>query len=340
MIRVLVTGSTGGLGANLVAALNQRGVDVIGLRRQSSPSDAVDDLQMTPVTGDVLNLDSLRRAMDGVDWVFHAAAISDDWNYPVEQLYRVNVEGTRNVLQAALEAGVKRFVYTSSTAALGVPPVKREPIDETAQFNIPPENWHYGYSKHLAEQVVQEYVGKGLHATIVLPAAVMGPRDLKFISGQLIARVIKQPFLPFPDGGLNFIDSRDAAAGHIAAAEKGEAGERYILAGHDMTHIESVKRIGEVLGVPVRTVTIPQFVIPPFGKVINILHRLRVNIPIERGRILISREYLYYDNSKAIRELGLQVRPFSESVYSAYRWYVEHNYFERWQIPAHALPSV
>jgi dihydroflavonol-4-reductase len=156
----------------------------------------------------------------------------------------------------------------------------------------------------------------------------------------LIARVIKQPIQPFPDGGLNFIDSRDAAAGHITAAEKGRVGERYILAGHDMTHIEAVKRIGEVLGIPVRTVTIPQFVIPPLGKVINILHRLRVNIPIERGRILISREYLYYDNSKAVRELGLQVRPFSESVYSAYRWYVEHNYFERWQIPAHALPSI
>jgi dihydroflavonol-4-reductase len=335
MTRALVTGSTGGVGANLVAALNARGIDVVGLRRKSSPNDAVEGLKLDFAVGDILDAASLPPAMEGVDWVFHVAAIADDWNYPAETVYRVNVEGTRNVLEAALAAGVKRLVLTSSSSALGIPTRDGELMTEENQFNLNPRDWAYGHSKHLAEQLMREYVDRGLHAVSVLPSAVMGPRDLKFISGELLVRALKREIFPLPDGGLNFIDVRDLVEGHIAAAEKGRAGERYVLAGHNMTHGESLAIIGQVLSVPIQRIKVPRWVLPPLAEVVTLLHKMGVKLPVERGRVLLSGKFIYYDNAKAVRELGLAVRPFAETVRDAYQWYAEHRYFEKRGIALH-----
>ena len=329
MTRALVTGCTGGLGANIVAALNRRGVEVVGLRRSSSPFDAVADLDFETVVGDLLAPQSLRRAMQGVDWVFHAAAIADDWHYEADAVYRVNGHGTRNVLDAALEAGVSRVVYTSSTAALGKPRPGQPLMDEHNTFNLDPADFPYGHSKHRAEGIVQEYVARGLDVVSVLPAAIMGPRDLKFISGELLVRVLKRQIMPFPQGGLNFIDIRDCAEAHIAAAERGRRGERYVLGGHNMTHRETLGIVGRVLGVRVRHVEMPRRLLPALAEVIMLLKRLGAEIPLERGRVLLSGEFLYYDSSKARQELGLQARPFAESVRDAYDWYLANGYLER-----------
>lgn len=329
MIRALVTGSTGGLGANLVAALNQRGIEVVGLRRKTSPQDAVGDLQMTQVVGDITDLESLRPAVEGVDWVFHAAAIADDWNFPAEVIYQVNVGGTRNMLTAALDAGVKRFVLTGSTAALGKPTHDKSLMDESSVFNIKPEVWPYGYSKHLAAQMLAEFIEKGLEAVSVLPSAVMGPRDLKFICGELIVRVLKRELMPLPEGGINFIDMRDCVEAHIAVAEKGRPGERYVLAGHNMTHGETLQIIGDVVGVQPRRIKIPRWTLPPLSVLVDGLHKAGFKLPIERARVLLSGEYMYYDNDKAVQELGLRIRPFAETVHDAYQWYVDHGYLEK-----------
>lgn len=340
MTRALVTGSTGGVGANLVAALNMRGIEVVGLRRRTSPDDAIEGLSMTPVIGDILDPASLYPAMEGVDWVFHVAAIADDWHFPAETVLRVNVEGTRNVLAAAHAAGVKRFVLTGSAAALGVPTPDRPLMDESHQFNLRPDLWPYGYSKHLAGQVLTEFAEKGLHAISVLPTAVLGPRDVKFISGELIVRAVRREIFPLPDGGLNFIDMRDVAEGHIAAAERGKPGERYLLAGHNLSHTETLRIIGEVLDIPVRRVRVPRRLLPLMAGIVALLCRVGVRMPIERARVLLSGKFMYYDNSKAVRELGLTVRPFAETVRDTYRWYAEHGYFERRGIPASALPAI
>ncbi len=340
MTRALVTGSTGGVGANLIAALNTHGVEVVGLRRRTSPNDAVGDLRLTFVTGDILDLASLRPAMEGVDWVFHVAAIADDWNFPAQTVYKVNVEGTQNVLEAAYRAGVKRFVFTSSAAALGRPRRGRLLLTEQDEYNLRPEEWPYGYSKYLAMQIVEEYAGKGLHAVSVLPTAILGPRDVKFISGELLVRALRREVFPLPDGGVNFVDSRDVAAGHIAAAEHGRPGERYILGGHNLTHSEILRTISEVLGIPIRCVRIPRWALPVLAEAVGVLLKLGVHLPIERTRVLLSGEYMYYDNSKAVRELGLTPRPFAETVADAYRWYVEHGFFARRGIPRSSLPSL
>jgi dihydroflavonol-4-reductase len=329
MVRALVTGSTGCLGSNLVAALNERGVDVVGLRWKDAPTIAVEDLDLELVAGDVLDIDTLHPAMEGVDWVFHVAGIADDWNHWAEQVYRTNVEGTRNVVQAAWEAGVKRFVYTSSAAALGVPAPGREILDETCEFNIPPEDWVYGHSKYLAEEILHEYVDRGLHAVLVMPTALMGRGDLSFIGGQIIIWALKGQWFALPDGGSNFIDARDAAEAHVAAAERGQPGERYLLGGHNMSHTALAKVVEQVLSVRIRSLRIPGWALPAMAEGVGLLRRLGVRLPIGRTRVRLSAKYMYYDNSKAVRELGLDTRPFAESVRDAFQWYVDHGILSR-----------
>lgn len=335
MTRALVTGSTGFLGANMVAALNERQIDVVGLRRKNSPEDAIEGLKLTFVVGDILDPESLVAAMKDVDWVFHAAAVADYWRTPEKIIYQVNVDGARNVLDAALKARVKRVVLTSSSAALGMPTPQRPVLDETDQFSIPPKEFPYGHSKHVAEQVMKEYVEKGLAAVSVLPAAVIGPRDLKFNAGELIAQALKPtlPFLPMPRGGLNFIDVRDCVVGHIAAAEKGRTGERYLLAGRNFTHRESLEIVNRVLGTSVPIVEIPRWMIGTMAELVGLLQKMGAKLPVDKGRVVHSKEFIYYDNSKAVKELGLTARPFAESVRDAYLWYAENNYLAKRGIP-------
>ncbi len=335
MTRALVTGSTGFLGANLVAALNERQIEVVGLRRKNSPEDAIEGLKLTFVVGDILDPDSLVTAMKGVDWVFQAAAVADYWRTPEEVIYRVNVDGARNVLDAALKTKVKRVVMTSSSAALGMPTKERPILDETDQFHMPPKEFPYGHSKHVAEQVMKEYVERGLDAVSVLPAAVIGPRDLKFNAGELIAQALKPtlPVLPLTKGGLNFIDVRDCVNAHIAAAEKGRTGERYLLAGHNFTHRETMQMVNQVLGTSLTIVEMPRWMIGPMAELVGLLRGLGAKLPLDKGRVLHSREYIYYDNSKAVKELGLTARSFTDSARDAYLWYAENRYLAKRGIP-------
>jgi dihydroflavonol-4-reductase len=232
------------------------------------------------------------------------------------------------MLQAASEAGVRRVVLTSSVACLGFPSPGKHIMDENDAFNLKPEDFPYGYSKHLAEQVMAEFVASGLDVVSVLPAAVIGPRDIKFVGGELIIQALKG-FPAVPRGGLNYVDARDVAEGHIAAAERGSPGERYILAGHNMTHRETLQQVAKVLGTRVPRLELPGWAMPPTALLVSALQRLGVKMPIDRGRVLAAWQAMYYDSSKARRELGLEFRPFADSIRDAYRWYLEHGYLER-----------
>lgn len=331
MTRALVTGSTGFLGANLVAALNERKIDVVGLRRRNSPEDAVEGLKLAFAVGDILDAETLEPAMKGIDWVFHVAAVADYWRTPAETIYKVNVEGARNVFEAALRANVKKVVFTSSSAAVGLPRPGKRLMDETDRYNRKPEEFFYGHSKQIAEDLLLEYVAQGLDAVSVLPSAVLGPRDLKFNAGELVVQALKPslPFMPLPHGGLNFIDVRDCVAGHLAAAEKGRAGERYLLAGHNLTHRETMDSVNRELGTSVPIVELPGWIFVPAAEVVGILQKAGAKLPVDRGRVLHSREFMYYDNSKAVRELGLSIRPFRDSVRDAYEWYIENDYLAK-----------
>jgi dihydroflavonol-4-reductase len=325
MTRALITGCTGCVGSNLARALVKRGIEVIGFSYYNAPTITLEGVDIQLVEGDILDPATLPHAMKGVDWVFHVAGIADDWRHKADAIYKTNVEGTRNVLTAAHEAGVKRFVWTSSAAVLGAPRKNVPMLDETFEFNIKPVDWVYAHSKVLAEKALLEFVAKGMQALSVLPTAVMGPGDMNFICGSLITRALQRKIFPFPSGGNNFVDARDLAEAQIAAAERGVPGERYLIGGENMSHLHCFGTIGDALGVPIKYLYVPRFVLPIMSNYFNVLRWLGITTPIDRIRVILSGTLMHFDTSKAVRELGLKTRPFSETVHDTYQWYLDHD---------------
>ena len=191
------------------------------LHRQSSKLTALDNLDYESAIGNVTDFASLEVAFKDCDWIFHVAAVADYWRADKSRMFEVNVEGTGNVLLAAREANVQRVIFTSSAATIGLPQ-DDTPSDEMVAFNLPPEHFAYGYTKVLAEALVQEFVAEGLDVVIVNPSVVIGPGDLNMISGTYITQVHQlQWLIPGSSGGISVSDVRDVAAGHLAAAKKG-----------------------------------------------------------------------------------------------------------------------
>lgn len=327
-MRALVTGSTGFVGANLCAALVARGWAVRALHRASSRLDMLEGVAVEHVLGDVTQPETLPDAMRGCDVVFHVAAVADYWRQGADKLYRVNVEGTRAVCQAAIEARVSRLVFTSSVAALGVP-APGTLADESHPFNVSPERFRYGHSKVLAEGVVSEYAARGLDAVTVNPAVILGPGDLNEISGSIVTQIArrKRASLAYPPGGTNYIDVADVCAGHIAAAERGRTGERYILAAHNLTHYEVSRVVSQVVGAPGPRLGVPRVAVRPLAALLDRVARLLGHpLPLNGDQLRLSAEWIYFDARKAVSELGLPQTPFREMVERTYQWYKQHGY--------------
>lgn len=328
-MKALVTGSTGFVGANLVEGLATAGHEVRALRRATSRLDALAGLSYESVIGDVLDRASLSSAMAGVDWVFHVAAVADYWRQGgTARLYHINVGGTRHVLSAALAAGVRRVVFTSSAAALGMPSNQTGTLDEAATFNLPPFRFPYGHSKHLAEKVVHEFVARGLDVVIVNPTIILGPRDLNFISGSLIREIYRRRVPVIPPGCINYVDVSDVVAGQIAAAERGRTGERYILSGHNLTHRQAVTTIAQTVGAPPPRLPLPRATLRPLARALDLFNRLWPGEPLADGNQVRLMQYTFlFDGSKARRELKLEPpMPFRTSVERTFRWYRDNGY--------------
>lgn len=326
MTKAFVTGATGCVGANVVAALLQRGYDVVALQRTTSSLDALEGLNAEMVVGDILEPGTLIPAMEGCDLVFHVAAVSDYWRTPSDVVYRVNVEGTRNVLGVAGRVGVERLVYTSSVAALGVPQ-PGEMLDESSEFNREPKSFPYGHSKVLAEDVVHEAIQDGLDAVIVNPAGVMGARDVNFIGGSVIREVQRGISLIAPPGGLNWIDAETVGLGHVLAAERGTTGERYLLGGENLTHRRTEQIVAGVVGGRAPVVTLPGWVMSVLALLVDGFNAVWPGTPpFSGGQVRKSSETLYCDITKAQEELDLPCTPFRTAVERAYGWYREHGY--------------
>lgn len=324
-----VTGGTGFLGANLVAGLNEAGIGARILRRQSSSLLALEGLTYESVQGDVLDPpEKLAGLMDGCEWVFHVAAVSDYWRQSAEWIHTVNVGGTRNVLVAARLAGVKRLVYTSSATALGLSD-DGEVRNEQSDFNLKPKEWPYAYSKYLAEGEVKRACDDGLACVIVLPTISIGPRDLNLVSGSIIVEVARGLAKVYPPGGTNFVAVGDVVAGHIAAAENGRLGERYLLGGQNMTHREALEVVCEIVDRPPPKIGLPPWSLPPIAVTSSALRAVFGNrIPFEARQVRLSGRKIYYDASKAVRELGLPRTSFRVAAKSAYDWYNDNGFLE------------
>lgn len=325
-MQVLITGATGFVGANLARELVQRGERVRVLCRSTSRLDALEGLSVERATGDILDPDSLHVAMQGCALVFHVAAVAQYWRNHAEWVYRVNVEGTRNVVQAALQCGVECLVYTSSSAAIGPAPHPDAPVDETQHLPESLRWFVYGHSKQLAEQEVQRGVEQGLSAVIVNPTIVLGPGDLNFVSGSAIRAAVRGQLRVLPPGGSNLVHIQDVVAGHIAAAERGRTGERYILGSENLTHRRAAEIIAEVTGAPPPLLTLPMWSLPAVARLIDALNTLtRTRDPLVTGdQVRLGGKYFYYNCAKAIRELGLPQTPFRQAVADAWHWYRAH----------------
>jgi dihydroflavonol-4-reductase len=330
MKRACVTGGTGFVGAHVVRALLERGVEVTCLARETSPRLTLEGLAVRVATGDLTDLDSLRRAIAGADTVFHCAA---DYRLYVESpdaMYAANVDGTRNVMRAAAEHGVERVVHTSSVGALGLDPAGR-PADETAPVGIEDMKVPYKRSKYLAERMAEEWAGRGLPVVIVNPSTPVGELDVKpTATGRMILDYLDGKMNAYVETGLNLVDVRDVAAGHVLAAEKGVPGEKYILGHRDMTLKQIFDVLARITGIRAPRLKLPHWVPLMASAVDTSIARLRGKPPrLSLDAVRLSRYRMYFDAGKAVRELGLPQSPVEPALERAVRWFREHGYVAR-----------
>jgi dihydroflavonol-4-reductase len=325
-VKVLVTGGTGFVGSQIVVALLRRGDAVRVLHRATSNLVMLEGLPVEHFLGDVLEAEAVARAVAGCDLVFHVAAVASYWRTQREQVYRVNVEGTRIVMEACLAAGVPRVVHTSSVAAIGIPR-NGQPADESATFDAFSATFAYADSKHRAEAVVLQAVARGLPAVIVNPGAVYGAGDHNLISGSMVLELARRSVPLVPDGGLCVVDVDAVVQGHLTAAERGRIGERYILGGENLTLLEIATEICAVVGRRAPRVTVPAWTLPPAALAVDAFNRLGLGPPVVSGeQIRMAGLRVFYDTTKAVRELDYPLLPFRGAVEKTYRWYQENGY--------------
>jgi dihydroflavonol-4-reductase len=321
-MRVLVTGATGCVGANIVEALLTAGYEVRALRRTTSRLDALEGLEPEFAVGDVTEYESLLPALEGCHLVFHTAGISQYWRNRPELIYEVNVEGTRKVLRAAREQGVGRVVFTSSAAVLGVPSSPGQLLDEGATFNLPPRRFPYGHSKVLAEEVVGEALAQGQDVVIVNPVSVVGRRDVSFVGGEFLRAARRGRALAAPPGGMGVVSARDVGRGHLLAAERGQTGGRYLLNGENVPYRSFMGIVAEEVGARPPLFTIPRLAMGPFAVAVDLWNRLRGGTPLISGnQVRLSARCMYFDATKARAELGFEPVTAREAVAEAWSWY-------------------
>ncbi|MFN8418548.1 MAG: NAD-dependent epimerase/dehydratase family protein [Anaerolineae bacterium] len=328
MARALVTGGTGFLGSHIARALIEAGHKVRILRRAKSPLDLVSDLPVEHAIGDIMESAALEAAMRGCDWVFHVAAASDYWRTGKTRLYLVNVQGARNVFEIAQRSGVARVIFTSSGAAVGLRS-DGQPSTEADAFNLPPDQFAYGHSKWLAEQEAWRFVERGSDIVAVNPSAVFGPGDLNQISGSAVVEAARGSVIVYPRGGMTVIDVRDVAKAHIAAAERGVKGERYLVGKESLPHKYLLDLTAEIVGAPKPFIPIPRAATPVIVGAIRLLNRLNIQLPINADQVRLSTRNVFFDCRKAWAAFGEPEIDVRRSLQDTYEWYCETGIIKR-----------
>lgn len=323
-MKAFVTGGTGFVGANLIRLLLQQGYEVKALARPNARLDNLNGLEIELISGD-LNDPDLARSMQGCDCLFHVAAHYSLWQRDRDLLYQSNVLGTRNVLAAAKAAGIERSVYTSSVAAIGIDP-SGQPTTE--QYQSPVENLigDYKQSKYWAEQEAVKAAQSGQDIVIVNPSTPIGAYDIKPTpTGDIVVRFLERRMPTYVETGLNFVHVQDVAWGHLLALQKGKSGERYILGNQNLSLKQLLDELSQITGlsaparsipvwIPLSVAWIDETILTKFGK--------KPSIPVDGVRM--SKQPMYYDASKAIRELGLPQTPIHIALKDAVDWFQEN----------------
>ena len=314
--KTLVTGASGFLGSHLARALADRGDDLRLLARRSSKLGHLDQVEFERTTGDVTDRRAVRRAMQGVDRVFHVAGRTSLREADRAAVFATNLRGARLVFEEALEAGVKRVVHTSSAGAIGVAKPKGA-ADESTPFEIGHLGNAYVNSKHEAELEAFRFAAHGLDVVIVNPTFVLGPDDPSRTSMGLVRRFCLGQIPAYVDGALNIVDVRDVATGHLLADAKGEVGERYILGGRNFTFDRLFADLARISGVAPPALKLPRSVALAGAR-----SAARIGLPLPTGpeEILSASLWWTYRNQKARNELGFQPRPHEETLHDAVEW--------------------
>jgi dihydroflavonol-4-reductase len=323
-VRALVTGGTGFVGAAVARALLAGGWEVRALVRAGSNRSNLRELPVELAVGDLTERPSLDRAVADCAAVFHVAADYRLGAPDPSQLYRANVDGTRNILAAARQAGVGRVVYTSSVATIGIP-ADGTPGDERTPVALEAMIGHYKRSKFLAEQAALEAARDGLSLVIVNPSTPIGPGDVKPTpTGQVVLDAAAGRMPAYVDTGLNIVHVDDVAAGHLLALRRGRTGERYILGGQDMTLEQILGEIARMVGRKPPRIRLPYGLVLPLAY----LAEGMAKISGRSGRLTLeglrmSRKRMFFSSAKAQRELGYTWRPPAEAFADAVHWFRE-----------------
>lgn len=316
MGKTLVTGATGFVGSHVARALAARGDELRFLVRRSSRLDHLADLEFERATGEVTDRRAVRRALAGVDRIFHVAGRTSLRSEDREAVWDTNVRGTRVVLESALESGVERVVHTSSVSAIGVASAGKA-IDETATFDIGHLGITYVNSKHEGEVEALRLAARGLPVVIVNPSFVLGPDAPAGTSMDLVKRFLLRRIPAYVDGGLNVVDVRDVAAGHLLADEKGKVGERYILSGRNFTLDRLFADLGRISGVEPPRLKLPGAVLL---RLLDAGSRAGMRLPTAPDEVRSAMLWWSYRNTRAKQELGFSPRPHEETLNDAIGW--------------------
>jgi dihydroflavonol-4-reductase len=327
-MKAFVTGATGFIGGNLVRELLKDGHEVRALVRLDSDRRNIAALPVETITGDLDDPQILAEMIMGRDVVFHVAAHYSLWTRDRDAIYRANVEGTENLLAAAREARIKRFVHTSSVAAIGVPAPGTLGTEET-QTSLDALVSDYKKSKFLAERAAMKAARAGLDVVIVNPSTPIGAHDVKPTpTGEIILHFLQDRMPAYVHTGLNLIDVQDVARGHILAWQRGRTGERYILGNRNLSLKEMLEMLAAITGKRAPRIAIPHFIPLAVAFVDEmILARYFGKTPqVSLYSVRMSRKAMYYDSSKAVRELGLPQRPIEEALARAVAWFETNGY--------------
>jgi dihydroflavonol-4-reductase len=319
----LVTGASGFLGWHVARLLLERGHRVRALVR---PSSQIRELEVERVTGDLRDPASVERAVAGCGLVFHVAADYRLWAADESELYRSNVDGTRNVLQAARHAAVERVVYTSTVGCIGLP--QDGEGDEDCPVSLEAMSGAYKRSKFLAERVALEFAAAGLPVIIVNPTAPIGDHDIKPTpTGKIVLDFLKGDMPAFIDTGLNVVDARDVALGHLLACERGRAGERYILGSENLTLARILGKLAAITGRPAPTLQLPYAVAYAAGVVSTAWARVTGKPPrAPLDAVRMARKKMFVSHAKAACELGFAPGPADAALRRAVEWFRDNGY--------------
>lgn len=325
-MKTLVTGTTGFLGAALLRELIADGRDVRVLVRPDANRSNIEGLDAEVVTGDLRDRDSLAAALQGCEVLYHAAAYYSLWSRDKRTMYDINVQGTRNILEAAMTENVRKVVYTSTVGCIGLWPDGR-PADEQTPLDPAILCNDYKLSKYQAEQAALEFAGRGLPVVVVNPSAPVGPWDIKPTpTGKLILDFINGKMPAYLDTGLNLIDVRDCARGHLLAEQKGTVGERYILGNRNLSLHEILLALEKITGIPAPRIKMPYWVAYAAGWICETVSDVITHQPpaVPLGGVKMAKHKMYFDPSKAVRELGLPQNSVVGALEDAVQWMKEH----------------